>query len=116
LDLTTTQSQLQKMTENIPGLVYQFVLNVDGNELFTNVSPKCCELFGVEPEEILKDAGVFWQWIEPEDLDRAKEKVAHSAETLGPLDLEFRVAVPEQGVRCYNCVGQPQRQPNGDVV
>ena len=116
LDLTKTQTQLQKLTENMPGLVYQFVLHADRTQSVTYISPKCREIFGVEAEEILQDVKAFWQMLEPEDVDQAKEKVAHSARTLEPLDLEFRVAVPGQDIRWYNGVGRPQRQPNGDVI
>jgi len=116
LDLTKTQSQLQKLTENMPGLVYQFVLHADRTQSVTYISPKCREFFGVEPEEILNDANAFWRLLEPEDLDQAKEKVAHSARTLEPFNLVYRVAVPGQGIRWYNDIGQPQRQPNGDVI
>ena len=116
LDLTKTQSQLQKITENIPGLVYQFVLHADETQSVTYVSPRCREFLGVEPEEILKDADAFWRLLEPEDLDQAKEKVAHSARTLEPYNLEYRVAIPGQVVRWCNDIGRPQQQSNGDVV
>ena len=89
LDLTKSQSQLQKLTENMPGLVYQFVLHADRTQSVTYISPKCREFFGVEPEEILNDANAFWRLLEAEDLDQAKEKVAHSARTLEPFNLSL---------------------------
>ena len=116
LDLTKTQTQLQKMTENIPGLVYQFVLHTDGSPSLTYISSKCREFFGVDPEEILNDIKVFWELLEPEDSEQALERVAHSAETLEPYILDYRVSLPGQGIRWYNDTAQPQRLPNGDVV
>ena len=115
-DLTKTQTQLQKMTENIPGLFYQYVLHADGSQTVSYIGARCREYLGVEPEEILEDAGVFWRLLEPEDLEQAEEKVARSARTLERYDIEYRVSVPGQGIRWYNDIGQPQRQPNGDIV
>ena len=116
LDLTKTQTQLQKMTENIPGLVYQFVLHTDGSQSLTYIGSKSREFFGVDPEEIFNDINVFWGLLEPEDLEQAQERVAQSAETLEPYILNYRVSVPGQGIRWYNDTAQPQRLPNGDVV
>ena len=74
LDLTKTQSQLQTMTENLPGMVYQYALHADGSHSVIYVSTKCREIFGVEPEEVLEDAEVLWRWIEPEDIKSTKER------------------------------------------
>ena len=56
LDLAKTQSQLRKMTENIPGVVYQYVVHADGNHSVTYIGARCREMFGVEPEEVIDDA------------------------------------------------------------
>ena len=116
LSLAITQSQLQRVAENIPGLVYQFVLHSDGTQSITYIGARCREFFGVDPEEMLEDADVFRQCIEPEDVNAVREKVAESARTLERLDLEYRVAVPDRGIRWYNEIGQPQLQSNGDIV
>ena len=116
LDLTKTQSQLQNIMDNIPGVVYQFVVHADGTESITYTSPKSREFFGIEAEEFLKDAEVFWQLLDSEDLVYAKEKVAHSAKTLERLDFEYRVIVPGRGTRWFNDIAQPQQQPNGDII
>lgn len=100
LSLAITQSQLQRVAENIPGLVYQFVLHSDGTQSITYIGARCREFFGVDPEEMLEDADVFRQCIEPEDVNAVREKVAESARTLERLDLEYRVAVPDRGIRC----------------
>ena len=116
LDLTKTQSHLRRMTENIPGMVCQYVRHADGTDSATFISTKCREIMGVEPEEVLEDAEVLWRWIEPEDVPPMREELALSARTLERFAHEFRVAVPGQGIRWCNAIGQPERKPNGDVV
>ena len=116
LDLAKTQSQLRKMTENIPGVVYQYVVHADGNDSVTYIGAHCREMFGVKPEEVLDDAETLFKWIHQEDIQPLKEAIAHSTKTLERFVHEFRVAVPDQGVRWYRDLAQPVQQPNGDVI
>ena len=115
-DLTKTQSQLQRMTENVPGLVYEYVLKPDGTQLLPYISGKCREFYGVDPEEAFEDPAALCRWIEPHDLALMREAGTRSATTLERFAHEFRVLVPGQGLRWCSAVAQPERKPNGDVV
>lgn len=116
LVLANTQSQLRRMTENIPGVVYRYVVGADGQHSVDYISSNCRQLFGVEPEEVLEDADALFRWIHQEDLQPLTEAIAESTAKLERFVHEFRVAIPGQGVRWCRDMAQPQQQPNGDVI
>jgi PAS domain S-box-containing protein len=116
LNLTKTQSQLRRITDNFPGMVYQYVLHADGSDAVTYISAKCRQMFGVEPEEVLEDPKALWKWIQPEDFRLMKEKFNESARTIERFAYEYRVALPGQGIRWFRAETQPELQPNGDVI
>ena len=116
LALAEANAQLERMTENIPGMVYRYIYRSDGNHAMSYVSPKCRELFEVEPEAALESADCLFKFIHPEDLPRVVEAVKVCSETLKPFEEEYRVLLPIQRLRWRKSIGQPTRLPNGDTV
>lgn len=116
LALHESQSQFQRMTENVPGMICQYRLAPDGTEALSYVSSKCRELFGVEPEEVIQDANQLFASIHPDDVDSFYETFRKSAQTLQPINEEFRVILPEQGLQWRRAIGQPTAMDGGTTV
>ena len=116
LELSNAQSQLRRMTENIPGVVYQYVVEADGSHSVKYISSKCRQMFGVEPEEALEDAEAIWKLIHADDVVSMRAKFANSEKTPERFVHEFRIAVPKLGIRWCSLMAQSDRQPNGDVI
>ena len=54
--------------------------------------------------------------IHPDDAEKAKRVSRESAETLNPVREEFRLVLPNQGLRWRQVFSQPSRNENGDII
>jgi len=116
LAMRDSENKLQRIAENIPGMVYRFEVKADGSRALTYVSSKCQELYEVEPEAAMENVGSILSRIHPEDVDSVKEKIAQSQTQLSHLILEYRVILPKKGQRWITTNCQPFRNEHGDTV
>lgn len=114
--LQESQSRLHRLTANVAGMLYQYVLHTDGSEEFTYVSPRCREIYELEPEVLQADFGQAWAMVHPEDTPRLREINLRSAQQLESFDIEFRLLPPSGQLRWVRAVSQPERQVNGDII
>ena len=113
--LHENKEKYRRLKDNIPGMLYLFALHPDGSYSFPYVSPESRELFGIEPEDLMRDWTLVSSLIHPEDRERFNKSVKHSAKTLQPWREELRHIVNGE-VRWYDCISRPERQPNGDIL
>lgn len=107
---------LTHLTDEVPGLVYQYHLSPDGVGSFTYASAGIATIFGLSPEQATCDAGAVESMIHPEDIDTFRGSLAVSAETLDRWYLEFRVILPGIGERWREAHAKPRRLPDGGTV
>ncbi|WP_430765411.1 sensor domain-containing diguanylate cyclase [Pseudomonas citronellolis] len=108
---------LTDLTNEIPGMVFQFRRLPDGSARFPYVSGGSREIYGMAPEE-LADAPTerIRAIIHPEDMPRYLAALEASARTMVPWQLEYRVLLPELGVRWRQGHAHPRRQTDGSVL
>lgn len=116
LALQVSEARLQRLAANIAGMLYQYVLNPDGSEFFSYLSPKCWEIYELEPEVLLQDCGLVWTMIHPADRERVRQESFRSAQQPERFDVEFRLLPASGCVRWVRAVSQPERQPDGSTV
>ena len=72
------------------------------------------ELFGLEPDDVVRDATLLSELIHPDDRARRDEAIRRSTETLQPFREELRHIVNGE-VRWYDCTSRPERLADGTV-
>ncbi|WP_160286991.1 sensor domain-containing diguanylate cyclase [Pseudomonas knackmussii] len=108
---------LTNLTNEIPGMVFQFQRKPDGTARFPYVSAGSQEIFGLSPEQMAEvPAERIRALIHPEDLPRYQASLEASAKDLVPWSLEYRVQLPGQGVQWRQGSAHPSRQPDGGVI
>lgn len=105
----------RRLQANIPGVIYEYALRPDGSHAFPYVNSASRELFGLEPEEVMRDGTCLSRLIHPDDRVRRDETIRRSARTLEPWRQELRHVVGGQ-VRWYDCMSRPERQADGTVL
>lgn len=114
--LQESETRFRRLSENVPGVIYQYVINSAGQERFTYVSPKSKEICGIEPEEVIKSSKFLWERVHQDDFISIKEKTAHSARFLTPFSCEFRIKQPNGDYKWFEAASAPEIQGNGDMV
>jgi len=108
---------LTDLTNEIPGMVFQYRRLPDGSARFPYVSAGSREIYGMAPEELADGPTErIRAVIHDEDMPRYLAALEASARTLVPWQLEYRVQLPEQGVRWRQGHAHPRRQADGSVL
>ncbi len=82
---------LREITSQVPGVVYRMGYGPDGSRRVEFISDGVRALFGVEPDEVLRDATRLLHFIHPQDQERVLAELATTAASGGLLSTEYRV-------------------------
>lgn len=96
LELEQHVRQFRSLSENIPGVIYEYEYREDGTDGLRYISPAVERVFGITAEE-------FWngKYISPLDQARIDRKQQHSRNTLEPFYDESEITIPGLDTRWY---------------
>ncbi|KPL90639.1 PAS domain S-box protein [Herpetosiphon geysericola] len=113
--LTENEARLQRIIQNVPGMVYQFLLEPDHTMHFPFVSTGSRDIYGLEPEAIMRDASIVTEAVNPSDRVRFQEAIMESARTLEPWRWEGRVYIDGRE-NWLQGASRPTRLINGAIL
>jgi PAS domain S-box-containing protein len=108
--------RFQRIADNIPGVMYQYVLHPDGSYEFIYMSDRSQELYELEPATVIADANNLFKLVHPEDMSFMYETISHSARTLEQWSWEGRIITPSGRLKWVHGISEPQKQANGDIL
>ena len=114
--LHEARTRFQAITENIPGAVFERVLLPDGRLEYPFISAGVKEFSGIDAETVMANPRALLGRIEPESAESGRAKIAASAATLTPYDIEFALAGPDDETRVIRTQGRPRRRGDGAIV
>jgi PAS domain S-box-containing protein len=97
-----------KLTEQVPGFVYQYRLFPDGRSCFPFVSSGIFNVIEVCHDEVKEDATVFLNRIHPDDTQYVIDSILKSASSQQLFHCEFRVILPKKGQRWLLSDSKPE--------
>ncbi|OGS14348.1 MAG: hypothetical protein A2285_06655 [Elusimicrobia bacterium RIFOXYA12_FULL_57_11] len=110
------EERLTRLTDQVPGVVYQYQVYPDGRSCFPYSSSGMKDIYEVTPEEVREDATVVFGRIHPDDLKTVSDAILESARTLKNFHNELRMVLPRQGLRWRVSDAKPQRLPDGSTL
>jgi len=108
--------RLSAIAESIPGVVYQRIVTPDGDIRYTYISEGARELFGVSPEEILKDPNALFDIFTPEYRATFRERLLTAARELKMWDVEASIITREGQHKYTHAIARPSKLEDGSVV
>ncbi|MFC1523198.1 response regulator [Thermodesulfobacteriota bacterium] len=115
--LRLNEQKLQKITDSIPGGIFQYQVFPDGTYRFLFMTQGVVELYGVTAKKIEQNPDVAWDAIHPDDLSDSRESVRLSAESLTPWEHEYRILTPEGKIKWIRGNAIPEAIPeDGSIV
>lgn len=111
-----SQELLDRLAENVPGMLYQYQLEPDGSGHFPYVSKGAIALYGLTPEQLQRDASLVYSLIHPDDLPARLEETRAALTTLAAWHAEYRIIVPGRGERWVSGDARPQRLESGAIL
>ncbi|AVG38900.1 sensor domain-containing diguanylate cyclase [Achromobacter insolitus] len=114
--LRRTADLLVNLTDAVPGMVFQCGQRPEGGSRFLYVSAGIWDMFELTPYDVRVSPAAIEQRVHPEDLATYHASLQAAAEAQTPWHLEFRVCLPQQGLRWRQGDASPRKGPDGTVV
>ncbi len=115
-ELLQHAAQLQNLTCQVPGLLYQFRMAPDGSFSLPYASDNVVAMFETTAAQISADASKIFEHLHPEDLAGVMAAINESAQTLEPWQQEFRALLPMAGLRWLQGNSRPERLADGSIL
>ncbi len=115
-ELRAERQRLEKISSQVPGVVYQYLLRPDGTSCFPYASEGIRAIYEVSPQEVATDAQPVIQRLHPHDAPSVLASITESASQLTPWRAEFRYRTDEGGYRWLQGRAMPQRDAHGNTL
>jgi signal transduction histidine kinase len=114
--LRQSEERYQRLSDNIPGVIYQFRIAPDGSFNYPYISSVCWELFQLTPAEVMTDSQCVINMIHPEDLAYFGQITAESAQNMTPKLWEGRAVLNSGEIKWIKSVSRPTMQADGSII
>ena len=115
-ELAKNHDLLFKLSEKVPGVIYQYRLYADGSSCFPYSSSGMMDIYGYSSDDVRKDATPVFGRIHTDDVEMVSQLIFESARTLGHFSCEFRVILPGQGLRWHYSDASPERMEDNSTL
>lgn len=105
-----------RLTDQVPGVVFQYRSAPDGSGRFTYVSAGVRDVLEVTPDELMHEPGVLNRLVHPDDLTVFNNARVNAEHNVCTWHVEFRVQLPRQGLRWRLGEARPQREADGSLL
>jgi diguanylate cyclase (GGDEF)-like protein/PAS domain S-box-containing protein len=109
-------ARIEKIAAHVPGMIYQYQVWPDSRSAFPFASEGVKRIYGVDAAEVMEDATPAFAVLHPDDLQRIKTSIEHSAATLTTWHETYRVRLTDGRTQWVEGEATPQRQPDGSVL
>lgn len=114
--LLKSKQRMENITNNTPGVVFQYKLKPDGTDLLQFVSEGSREIWGVAAEEAVAENEKIWEGINSADLKKVRQSIETSAKTMKRWDEEWRYTKPDGDIRWQHGTGIPNKLEDGSII
>jgi PAS domain S-box-containing protein len=113
--LRQSEARVQKLADNVPGIIYEITQNSTDAFSLTYISSACREIFELEPEEIQQNLELVFNKIHTDDRESYNETIQISRQKLEAWHWEGRI-INQSGIKWIQAAAKPECHPNGEVV
>lgn len=110
------QDRLNKLLDQMPGMLYQYRRWPDGRSCFPYSSNGIKLIYRVTPQRVQQDASVVFEQIYPPDLQQVTESVQVSEEQLDTWYAQYRVLQDDGSSRWVEGRAHPERLDDGSTI
>ncbi|WP_447752558.1 sensor domain-containing diguanylate cyclase [Pseudomonas nicosulfuronedens] len=107
---------LTDLTNEIPGMVFQFHRLSDGTGTFPYVSTGVMDIYGIPAEQMRHDSVFLRDLVHPEDLPACLASLEASAAQMQPWRHEYRVQIAGRGTLWRQGNAHPKYQADGSLI
>ena len=107
---------LKKLSAHVPGGIFQFTLEPQDDWRFIYASDGMRDIYEIDPGVLQQDAKKVFERIHPLDAERVRASIRLSALQLSHWREEYRVLLPQRGLRWIRGEATPEELPGGGTL
>ncbi|MCM4157073.1 GAF domain-containing protein [Gramella sp. AN32] len=117
-DIKSNILKLRKLTDNAPGLIYQFKITTDGKMSFPFLSSGISNInSNLNPRILAEEAATsFVKFLHPDDLQNFNLTIQESFQNLSIWEAEYRLIGDDKHYKWYHGKSKPERLDDGSVL
>lgn len=107
---------LKKLSAHVPGGIFQFTLEPKGKGRFIYASDGMRDIYEIDTGVLQQDAYKVFERIHPQDVERVRLSIRLSALQLSHWREEYRVVLPQRGLRWIRGEATPEELTGGGTL
>ena len=115
-ELRRNEAMISRLSDQVPGFFYLYHQTTEDKAYFPYASAGIRDIYELNPEDVKETITPIANRIHEEDLTRVAESIEQSFQTLEKWDIDYRVVLPEKGLRWVRGKARPEKQPDGSVI
>lgn len=116
-DRKNMESRLKNLSDNVPGVVFQYVIHPNGEDKLKYVSKGAKSIWGIEPEDAMTHNHLVWDRIKAGgDLELVTKSISESIEKRNRWTAQWRYPLPSGEIRIHIGHGSPEFLGDGTVI
>ncbi|WP_421773136.1 PAS domain-containing sensor histidine kinase [Gracilimonas sp.] len=116
LELGQSKATFTRLSEQVPGFFYLFHYLSDNKACFPYASDGIRDIYELEPGDVTESIAPIIDRIHKDDLNRVVQSIQNTSRNLEPWNIDFRVVLPEKGLRWVRGKAKPEKQADGTVI
>ncbi len=114
--LIESEEKLRIIHSQVPGIVYQFKIDINGDRFFSYVSPAIENYIGLSSESVMADVNKWFEVAHPDDLPGMEQSILESMVNLNNWEWEGRFIRPDNKIVWLRGTATPQRIEDGSTI
>ncbi len=114
--LLDSQIFFSKLAENIPGVSFQFAMDLNRKTKFNYISGAVEEIYEISPEQVYKTHYTLFKMIYKEELLLFMKDINYSFDHLTDFSNKYKIITPSGKEKCILTQAKPERLEDGSVV
>lgn len=116
-DRKEAELRRQSLADNLPGVVFQYVLYPDGRDELKYVTKGAMEIWGLSTEEVIENNQIVWDQIKAGgNFDEVSESIAEAVRSKSKWTASWKNVMPSGEVKTHLGYGSPHFLPDGSVI
>ena len=115
-ELEASHELFAKLTQQVPGALFEVVMHPNGQLDCTFISAMSEEIFARTPKEVEDDIRCLYSRIYRPDRIRLRQSLREAADKMQSWHVDFRVMLPIKGVGWRELNAKPTRNGDGAIV
>jgi PAS domain S-box-containing protein len=116
-DHKQSEIRLQSLSSNLPGVMYQYIINPDGTDSLKYVSEGSQRLWGFSNEEVIQNNQLVWNRIKAGgEFEKVQKSISDAIEFKTNWTSRFKYVMPSGELRTHLGNGTPTFLTDGTIL